>query len=197
VDVEAVKSALELWNTMIHTDQSVPPDMPQKDMGNGFFTIGCGKSKAALSLVPLSSLMHQPQYAGLKIAPLPAAPPNRPGTIGGIEAYGISAKAADPEAAWTFLSFLAGPEGATILAKQGRFPVYSTDSTQAAWLASAPPPPPGSEALFRTSWSGEPLEYTPATPRGTFLIGARDLFLGKTTIDEAVHKYEAALAKSK
>lgn len=197
VESQAVKSALELWNTMINTDRSVPPDMPEKRVTDDLYQIVCSKSRAALYLLPLSFLMHRPEYAGLKIAPLPAAPPNRPGTLGGIDGYGISAKAADPEAAWTFLTFLAGPDGAAILAQQGRFPAYATEATKAAWLASAPPPPPGSEVLFQTTWSGERVEYNTATPRGTFLIGARDLFLGKTTVDEALHKYEAFLAKSK
>jgi multiple sugar transport system substrate-binding protein len=195
-DAQAVRYALDLWNTMVATDQSVPPSFVLKVGTEQTSPLPCWKGKAALCLLPLHLVMERPEYAGMRLAPFPTAPPNKPATLGLDQSYGISARSAQPEAAWAFLRFLAGPEGAAILARQGRFPVYSNEATRQAWSESTPPAPPGSDMLFRYSWYGSPAVYTPLTPRGTFYMGANRLLAGETTVDDVIRQYEAALSKA-
>lgn len=193
-DSQAAREALSFFDSMVRTDQSVPPTI-RTQAGQARPTY-FDKGKAAIGLVSFESQTAQ-EYAGFGIAPFPMAPPKKPAVLASTTSFAIPAAAANPDGAWALLSFMAGPEGAVLFARSGEIPLYSTDTTRQA-LAEAPlPGPPGLERLLQLPWYKSPGYFTDRTPLWAFMNGANSVLAGALTVDEAVQNYEKALNNSK
>lgn len=192
-DANGYRQALQLFNTMVANDRSMVPAPPLADGAS--IPPYCRQNQAAICMVKLSAFMKNKLFADFRMLPFPAASQGKPVALTMTRAYTILGQTPEPEAAWAFLSFLSGPEGAVIMARQGYFPAYFTDATQAAWLESSPPPPAEAKSLLNASWSTLPRDVYLATPTGTLIGGARDVLSGAASVDEAVAKYDAVLKK--
>ncbi len=154
----AVKEGLQLLATMTQTDGSMPKverqeTRPSITYGNGLFQNG----KAAMTVQGLTSLAfarETSQEAKVEVAAVPM--PVVPGTDSSAGTFGysmaIAANTPNPEAAWRFVSFAAGPEGAEIVARMGRLPLYNTPAIQQAWNEQPGGPLPGTEYLWDQTW---------------------------------------------
>lgn len=159
-DYDDVKETLRFFGTMVWSDRSIEPAKKRDWTKFGFnltFTT-FEQGRAGMTLTTLQMLHTDIQFGSLKktawdIAPMPATGPGVVTPIRGVEAYGIAATTEQAEAAWQFLRFMTGPEGAIAMAKQGLVPMYRTPEVKQAWFERQPAPPPGTEYLFDTEWT--------------------------------------------
>ncbi len=156
-DEQLVKDAFQLFGTMVQVDQSMPqaPRRNMEDNGPINSNEDFAQGKAAMTIMNVSSLRYM--FGGresftVDVAPLPIRPGGKMVSRAYPQSFGIAANSPNQEAAWRFLSFVTGPEGAAILAKSGSVPVYNTPEVKAAWFERQPAPPPGTEVLFETTW---------------------------------------------
>jgi ABC-type glycerol-3-phosphate transport system substrate-binding protein len=108
-------------------------------------------------LLNLTAISQRAKF-NWNVAPMPAVPGGAGAQLVTPITYAIPATSPNPEGAWTFLHFAAGPEGAAAVAKAGQFPMYNTAEVRTAWLNRQPAPPAGTETFFTTNWQ--------MTPRG-------------------------------
>lgn len=153
-DERAAREWLQFFGTLISTDGSVWPAEAQGPGPVELFTEG----RAAMIALRLDALPRLPAHMSGKIdvAPLPMVPGGKSAGYALINSMGISAKSANPDAAWVFLSYLTGPEGAAVVAKAGSMPARTGPQIKQAWLDRKPAPLPGTEALFSTTWNIPP-----------------------------------------
>jgi len=169
-DEQPVKDAFQLFGTLTQVDQSVPK--PKRHSAGAPFTYDPSfvNRKAAMTLIgagDLLTLFERRESFPIDVAPVPVRPGGRPYGYAMPESFGIAATSPNQDAAWRFVQFVAGPEGAALLAKAGSVPIYNTPAVRAAWFEQQPPPPPNSEFLFETSWV-----FPSSTPSGTPLSPA-------------------------
>lgn len=152
-DEQSVKDAMQFFTTLIFSDKSVPkeanPTSPQWQSRRDF--------QAGKSGLHLANLMTQFQLSAQApfawdIAPLPTMQGRPAGVMVAPWTYGIPTTTKDPDGAWRFLSFLAGPEGAVAMAKMGFLPIYQTAEAEKAWFDRQPAPTPGTASLFGATW---------------------------------------------
>lgn len=192
VQPEHVESALRYFHTLMFTDESLPSSTPGQPPVLHF-----DQGKAALTFKELSYLRRLPPDKVPGIAPPPADQNHKPVVLLDMVSYGMSAAGAHPDAAWDFLAFAAGPEGATAMAKAGYLPLYATEAVQNAWLSLTPPPPAGIEPVLKATWYPVPFSFTTGTPFGVYIQAARDVLTGDTTVDLAMRIYRADMAQFK
>ena len=111
---DAIK-AVQFLGDMIHVDRSMP-SFPEGSQAGGTIRMFLSQ-QAAMSITnaarPGSYAASDFQWA---VAPLPTGPTGiRANRIGGA-GFGMNPNAADPDAAWNFLSFVAGAQGQSIFA---------------------------------------------------------------------------------
>ncbi len=166
-DEKDVQDALRLFATMVHTDQSVPKSAPQ-EVGKGTTIMvrnGPGGTRSAMSAENIGKialgLVQVGKGNGPKwdVAPMPVAPGAK--MVGGAspDSFGIAAGSKNQEAAWKFVSFAAGPEGAAAIAKAGGTPLYKTEDVKKAFLAASTYNS-GAESLWNTNWTFEPRQQS-------------------------------------
>lgn len=80
--------------------------------------------------------------------PLPLLPGAVPTGIVSYRSIGIAATSRNPDAAWEFVHFIAGPEGAEALARAGGIPAYRSQEAEEALSGRQPPPPDAIRALY-------------------------------------------------
>lgn len=158
-----VKNGLQLFSTMVFTDRSMPPEHKREPNSTASIMMrdDFRRGKSAMSMEFISNLrflsvgMGGPNAAPLEIdvAPMPVVPGGKPYANASPQTLAISAKSKNPDAAWRFIQFAVGPEGAATLARQGSVPVYNTPEVKKAWFDRQPAPGPGTEILFTTPWS--------------------------------------------
>jgi multiple sugar transport system substrate-binding protein len=192
VQPEHVEAALRYFHTLMFTDESLPPSTPREPP-----TLYYYQGRAAFTFQTLSTLRQLPQDKLPGIAPPPAGVNKKPVVLLDMVSYGVSAASANPDAAWEFLAFAAGPEGATAMAKAGYFPLYATDAVRQAWLDVTPPPPAGVEPVLKAAWYPVPFSVSSGTPLGVYMAAARDVLTGDTTVDLAMRIYRADMAQFK
>lgn len=132
--------------------------------------------------------------------PLPVLPGAAPTGIVTYRSMGIASTTNHPDAAWEFLRFVAGPEGAAVLARAGGFPAYQSDEAQEAYFNRQPAPPVSLRALFRARLSvmprgGSTLDYRRAVAvkeaLGQVLSGQRSWEVAAEEYGEKVRGYES------
>lgn len=147
-----LREGLEFFRQLVFTDGSVPKaekrnwatGAPQYAQSDDF-----NDGKAAMGLVQLP-------YAGSwrnremkwEVAPLPT----RTGQAASLEVsphtYAVASGSKHMEAAWDFLRFAAGLEGAMATARSGELPVYRGPSVQEEWFHASPAPPRSTALIF-------------------------------------------------
>ncbi len=200
-----VRDALQLFGSMVQIDKSMPPVAKREAGGPATFYAReeLRERKAAISLMDLFEfrIVQTDKEAKLPVdmLPLPVAPGATATSRAQAQSLGISARSQQPEAAWRFIQFVTGPEGAAILARAGSLPLYNSADVKKAWFEQEPPPPPGTEALFNTTWSLPP--HTNPKPSGADMSGlaqawsqaVNDLLSGSRSWEEAFANYQQAL----
>lgn len=191
-DAEAVRQVFSFWQTMIFTDQSVPKSATGAPVSSEPIYLKLDQGRAALSpAVLVNGFLNKEQ----RIAPFPAVAGKKPTAFVRLCSLALVDGSAVPDAAWAFLSYAAGPEGAVVLARSGQFPVYATDATRQAWLESGPPP--GAELLFAAALV-EPSQWMMDTGELeiAFRGAASRVLAGTADADTAVQIYVTALART-
>lgn len=155
-DEASLRQWAQYFNTLIQTDQSVKPvDITSGKLAGSAFAQG----KAAMTSARLDDVdfVRGSLTMAWDVAPYPVLPGTSSATPVTVRSMGIAAKSKHPDAAWDFLRFLCGPEGATAVAHVGvALPVYNSPAVRQAWFDRQPAPPAGSEALFATRWQPQP-----------------------------------------
>lgn len=160
--VADVKETMQFFSTMVSTDQSMAPsqerDWSKRAQGgfsyqNGAFEAGKA-AFAAEQLVTVRGYARSLSRDGIELGFAPIPTSDGKGTLTNLYArtYGIAATSKQQDAAWEYLRFLTGPEGAAIMARYGTVPVYHSPEVMKAWFEQQPTPPPESEFLFTTDW---------------------------------------------
>lgn len=135
------------------------------------------------------------------VAPLPTGPDGTRANTAGGAGYVMSSSSDDKEAAWTFLEFLAGPEGQAIFAKTGlAVPALNTPEANEAFLSALPETIDGQVFIDETA-NGVLFPVFPGWTEIESTIVVPDLDLvwnGEATAEEAiaamVEPVDAALA---
>jgi multiple sugar transport system substrate-binding protein len=187
-DTAVAREVLAFWNGIVWDDHSVlraPPLRSKRDS-----TDECVDGQAVICLEWLPYFTASQHAADFRMAPLPAAPGRKPVVTASLRSYGITFRG-EKDAAWAFLRFAAGPEGQSLLARQGHFPIYASDATRKAWAESTPPPPAGSEQLFSATWRVPPhVTGDPITPDIAFFEAANGVLSGTMAVDAAVAHFD-------
>lgn len=148
-----MKEALEFFSTLIFADKSMKPDpllnrpgwSPQRDFHSG-------KAGMFLGSIRELGLLGNQKAVKWDLLPFPSVDGGRPAATVTPMTYAIPATTKHPDAAWAFLSFLAGEEGAMLHAKSGTLPLYQTPAVRDAWFEHEVTRPPGTAKLFDTTW---------------------------------------------
>lgn len=153
-DEAAMKGALRFFTTLIHTDRSAPPP-EQSDRGplrrkmpsSGFWE---GKAAMSLEALPAGNFEQMVDF-DLTLLPIPSQPGRKGAMFVWYYSLALPNNSKEPEAAWEFIRFAAGPEGALVLAKNRIMPMYMDTAVQEAWLQTNVP---GAEHLVNARWVG-------------------------------------------
>jgi multiple sugar transport system substrate-binding protein len=203
VDPEQAREMFNYWETLVLKERSALPDEPRNADGSTaqFDYFSAGRAGMALGVLPLT------RYAGMVhnlmftpgLAPVPTWPGLPPSLYIIQSSYAVAAGSRNPDSAWQVLAFMAGPEGAQVIAREGTVPAYRSDAAKAAWFEQSPPPPRSSEFLFSLPYLSQGDGLSPAD-RQVFaaLSGAlAQVVQGKTTADAAYQQFMDARAKLK
>ncbi len=180
-DENVVKDLYQLFGTMIQVDRSMPPSARRtmEDRGPISSRNDFQQGRAAMTITNASSLRWMQSGRDsfpIDVAPVPVRPGGKLVSRAYPETFAIAANSPNQEAAWRFLSFVSGPEGAAILAKAGSVPVYRSPEVRSAWFDRQPAPPPGTEFLFETTWDfGDRYGQTVS---GRAVTGIQELYRG-------------------
>lgn len=149
---------------MVSTDRSMPQEA-QQDLNSGTsiqsrseFWLG----RAAMTVTDLKTLRYLAAGNGPGAGPGRGYCSNAPGIRCQVnvtvypQSLVISSRSSNPEDAWRFLQFAAGPEGAVAVVSQGVLPAYNAPEAKRAWFDRKPAPGPGTAAFFETTWAFTP-----------------------------------------
>lgn len=188
--------ALQLFSTMVHTDGSVPtpPSLPYGQWSwepDPAF----GAGQAAMT-VDLAESFGTPRPDGLRwvYLPVPVLPGARPVLTVNPYSLGIPRASDRQAAAWEFIRFATGPEGALILARAGVLPGYVTPEIAEAWVATQPA---GARAMIDAEW-GDTLGFNAGATAEEqrrdldFMHAANQALSGKLNWEQAVSDFDAA-----
>lgn len=149
-DVEAARDWVRFLDGLVQ-DGAMP--LNDKDIaapGPSHFE----RRRAAITLMSLSPLFApRPEW---KVLPTPSHPGARPITPVALNSYAIPEASPNKEAAWDMLSFMAGPEGALVVAGAGYVPYQLTPEAKAAFLKARPNLPAGMAAALDSAWATSP-----------------------------------------
>lgn len=139
---EHVRAALTFFGAMVHQDQSMPPAERRRWDRRAPFLLtdddfSLGKAAMGLANLPLS----RPFKGPWEVAALPTTVGRPQPVLAAARTYGIAANSRQQGAAWEFLRFIAGGEGAVIAARNGQPHVYVTPAASRAWAEQNPAPP--------------------------------------------------------
>ncbi|HWI63724.1 MAG TPA: extracellular solute-binding protein [Symbiobacteriaceae bacterium] len=164
-DEKALREGLQFFATLLFTDKALSPSVqlgPSAVYRDDFW-----QGKAAMSLeyggfASAGSFRNSKVKYG--VAPFPVHAGGK--SMGIVLPYtmAVASNGQNLDAAWQFVSFACGPEGALALAKAGYLPVYNTADVRRAYADKQPAPPPGHEALFAVNWQVPPRAGDPLYP---------------------------------
>jgi multiple sugar transport system substrate-binding protein len=161
-DLNTLREAIGLFHTMAFTDESLVPAPAWEITQNGHrmsYTrtyLGAVKAQqAAMGFEPnvtLSSLSYVLGPLKWDVAPMPHVAGAQPLVPVTPFMVGMAAGTTKPDAAWDFIRFAAGPEGAAVLARAGHMPAYRTETTRKAWDENKAGYPPGANSVWNGTW---------------------------------------------
>ena len=139
MDAPEAIEAIQFIADMILDDGSVPSFDAMAQLGSTTELFSTGRVAMVMTNAARIPTFMDADFAW-DVAPLPAGPAGiRANTLGGA-GYVMSATSDHPEAAWTFLKFLAGTEGQSIFASTGvAVPASYADPAVAATFVNACP----------------------------------------------------------
>lgn len=158
MDPTTAKTLLEYWGTLVQGDKTVAP-LPHTSRAGEPRRSSLRHYQDGQAGMTVSSLTTVAMYGQGQLILPPTSQGNR-GTLSVLppDTLAISAKTKVADAAWKFIRFSTGPEGAIALATAGYLPAYHSDAVRQAWMNRAPAPPPETEGLFS-------VRYVPLYPR--------------------------------
>lgn len=190
-DEKVLREGMQFFSTLVFTDRAVMPSA-RMDGTNIQFREEFWQGKAAMTLeyAGFGSAMFRNSKVKPAYAPFPVHPGEKPAAVLSPYTLAIAANGRDLDAAWQFISFACGPEGAAALAKAGYLPMYNTAEIRQLYGGKQPPPPAGWEALFGVNWkvaprTGDPL-YALDVRAGTLL---NQVLSGTKDWENAVAEY--------
>lgn len=192
-DERALAEALPFFSTLVFGEKAIPASRPMESQASGAppYQDHFHSGRAAMTLESIQSLTWMRSllsYAKFKwdVAPVPVIPGAAGGGAVNYSTYGIAAKSRQPDAAWQFIQYATGPEGAAALARAGFIPVYRSPQVKQAWFERLPAPPPGTEALFDLEWRpmGRTLDRQSEIPRN-FITAVNGTLSGKMSWEQA------------
>lgn len=138
MDESAGVEAIQFVADMILTDGSVPSFDAMQQLGDTTQLFSTGRVAMVMTNAARVPTFQDAPFAW-DVAPLPMGPNGTRANTAGGAGYVMSSTSDNKEAAWTFLSFLAGPEGQAIFAKTGlAVPALNTPEANEAFLAALP-----------------------------------------------------------
>lgn len=195
---EVIAEALRFFRGLVFDDQSLDKDKPQ-DWAN--MRIGTSRQilgalrdgKTAITLEPFADIgIRPPHGVTWDVMPFPSVSGRRPVLPMADRSLGIPRNSPQPEAAWAFLRFAAGPEGAVTLARLGTLPVFRSEAVQTAWTSRQPPLPPGAATVWAADWTRS--EQFTGTYESDMLRAfhraVNTTLSGVATVDQAMAQYQ-------
>lgn len=200
MDEPAAAQALQFVADMILTDGSVPSFDAMNQLGDTTQLFSTGRVAMVMTNAARVPTFQDAPFAW-DVAPLPTGPNGTRANTAGGAGYVMSSSSDNKDAAWTFLSFLAGPEGQAIFAKTGlAVPALNTPEANEAFLAALPETVNGQVFIDETA-NGVLFPVFPgwAEIESTIVVPELDLvWNGEETAEEAVasmvEPVDAALA---
>lgn len=156
-----LREGLQFFTTMVQTDKSLPAPQP-RDWGDGTslnpYAAVFYEEKAALGYGKFLPPAQVNQWVKFPwdVLPVPLRAGGKPIMRVTPFTYAIASASPDKDAAWAFLQFAVGPEGAAIVAANGAIPTDGSAVTQDVWKAMKPAPPAGMAHLLQTHWVIDP-----------------------------------------
>lgn len=199
VDDRTVSEGLQFFSTLVFSDKAMPVGPPAGVSLSPVDLFTQGKAAMGLAQLPHVALLGNLPFRW-DVAPIPAHPGARPATLTYVQSLGIAANAKNPDAAFAFLQFLTGPEGARVIARAGALPAWRSPEVQRAWLDHKPGPPPGAAASLEMDWLVAPrgVDQSAAGKRLEALSDAVDQTLsGERSWEQAFEQYHQAVAQIK
>lgn len=197
VDPEQAQQQLQYWEALLQQDKSVTQI---REDSFDFFSAG----RAGMHVVPLPLSQYQVFIRNMLftpgIAPLPTWPNQSPGLyILRQSSFAITAGSKHRDAAWQVLQFMAGPEGAQVLARSGVVPAYRSEAAKYAWFEQSPTPSRSSEFLFSLPYMDFGPANNPAEQQvqSALYAALTQVIQGKATADAAYQQFLEARAKIK
>lgn len=198
MDAPAAVEAIGFIASMILDDGSVPSFDAMAQLGSTTELFSTGRVAMVMTNAARIPTFMNADFAW-DVAPLPAGPTGlRANTLGGA-GYVMSSTSQNPEAAWTFLQFLAGPEGQSIFAKTGvAVPASYGDPAVAASFVGACPEAVSCDVFISETANGK---IGPNFPNwreieSTIIVPHLDLiYTGSLSAEEALAQMGAEVRK--
>lgn len=148
---KAWHDVMQLWSTLVLKDRISPPvkrDTKGPLQRGGSSPEGFRQGQSAMTLWMLT---NEPRF-GFKavILPVPSAPGKNGVLLSWYQTLSLSEKSQNPDAAWEFVRYATGPEGALVLATAKSLPMYATPESDKAWQDGNLP---GSQHVFKARWT--------------------------------------------
>ncbi len=206
-DLAFMKETFQYFGTLVQTDRSVATtkELDRQENGPGtrpsFHNGRMGIYLQNPEVLPgLEAYFERTgRRFSYDIAPTPVRPGGKMAAQATLYSFGIAANSPNADAAWRFVSFAAGPEGAAALARNGTLPLYNSPDVKKAWFERQPAPSPGSAFLFETTWNVQRAPRTTVSYVGTpeLVMNLFDnitaIFDGEKGWEEAFADYQVAL----
>ena len=206
-DLATMRQGIGFVYTMVYTDKSLAPPLGW-ERENTFEVFGptldsLTSGQAAMVFerkVDVKTLPTALDGLHWDVAPMPSAPGAKPIIPVTVETLSIARDSRRPDAAWAFIDFVTGAEGAATLARAGYTPAYRTEEIQRAWTENRQGYPPGLDSIWSAVWrAADSQAFSPpaagptAFERRTEFMKAQNRALsGRTSVDEALTWFVAA-----
>lgn len=162
-DLATLREGIGFFHTMVFTDQSMvlapAYNITSDGISSSYSRYRWDSLKAGKAAMTFEERVGAGDFNYLNrsqirwdVAPMPAAPGARPILPVYPRTLGIAAGSSQPDAAWDFIAFATGQEGAVVLARAGHAPAYLNDETRRAWSEHQPAYPPGMDAIWEATW---------------------------------------------
>lgn len=188
MDEAAGIEAIAFVSGLILDDGSVPSFDAMQQLGDTTQLFSTGRVAMVMTNAARVPTFEEASF-NWDVAPLPTGPDGiRANTAGGA-GYVMSSNSDNKAAAWTFLAFLAGPEGQAIFAKTGlAVPALNTPAANEAFLSALPETVSGQVFLDETA-NGTLFPVFPGWTEieSTIVVPGLDLvWNGEQTAEEAI-----------
>lgn len=198
-DEETLREALSFFDTMINTDKSLAP-VKRRDLQEPGVVTYLGREftngKVPLSPVFVTGLKLQPYEFPYDVVPVPSHTPNGRVSQGSFGLLSITSGSPNPDLAWAFIKYAAGPEGAKQMARAGFLPVYNTPDWK-QWLSeNVPGVPEAIYSLHETKWiASTVVSGKEATRYQAYRNAANRVMSGGTRAEVAMADWKEAIKK--